>query len=274
MVALVLVLVLGAQTSTPTSAVVLTRRTGVSASEGQNISAQLATVLGQAGLPAPMPAESMAVQLKKLGIPDPSSCAGRKRCVTELGKQLAVTWVFSVSVARVDKDRSVGIELVNVEDGTTLEKDAVLLSPGASMSGELLTGFVDRVRARLPAPPKPDAPVAVVTTPVEPPPVEPIVTPPPPPPPAVEPPRSHTASIVLAIVGAAALVGSGVTLTLGLLERRAIQSAVSGDGADRVSSLTFTEATRRNGAANTQLILAGAFGALALALGTIALIVW
>lgn len=265
------VAVLCAQVSAPASAVVLTRRTGVSGAEGQALAGQVAAVLVQAQLPGVMPAEAVASQLKKLGLPDPSSCAGRKDCIIEVGKQLGVSWVYSVSVARVEKDRSVGLELVNVDDGATLERDAVLVPPKTPLAGDQLSGFIDRVKARLAPPKPPDAPVVVVTTPKPPP--EPVVPPPPPPSPE-PPPRSHVASFVLGGLGLAALAAGGVTLTLGLLERRGLQSAVMTVGDERLSSLTRAEATRRNDAANLQLILSSALGGLALALGTVALVVW
>lgn len=264
MVALFLSALVVAQT--PTSVVVMTRRAGVSAADSQAVVSQVSTLLSQQGVPVTLAPDAASQQLKKLGLPDAASCAGKRDCIVELGRQLHVTWVFSVSVARVEKDRSMSLELVNVDDGATLEKDGFVLAAKGDVTAEQLGAFVAAVKKRLTPPAPVDVPVVVVTTPK---PVEPPVDLPPPPPPPM-PERSHAASFVLGGFAAGALVGAGVTLGLGLMKR----SELTGSVMNGVSSYARSEATRINTDANTRFILSAALGAVAIALGTIAVIVW
>lgn len=264
MVALLLS-VLMSQTPTPTSVVVMTRRAGVSVADSQGLVNEVSTLLSQQGVPVTLAPDAASQQLKKLGLPDAASCTGKRDCVIELGRQLRVTWVFSVSVARVEKDRSMSVELVNVDDGATLEKDGFVLAAKSNVTAEQLATFITAVKKRLAPPPPVDAPVVVVTTPK---PVAPVDLPPPPPPPAPE--RSHTASFVLGGLAAGALVGAGVTLGLGLMKRAELTSSIT----NGVSALPRSSATLINSDANTRFILSAALGAVAVALGTIAVIVW
>lgn len=266
MVALLLSALVVAQTPAPPSVVVVTRRAGLSATDAQALANQVSTVLTQQGVPLTLAPDAASQQLKKLGLPDAASCAGKRDCIVELGRQLHVTWVFSMSVARVEKDRSLGLELVNVDDGQTLEKDGLVLAPKSAVAAEQLTTFIAAVKKRLAPPPPADVPVVVTTTPK---PVEPPVElPPPPPPPTPE--RSHVGSFVLGGIAAGALIGAGVTLGLGLMNRAELTGSVM----NGVSSLPRSRATLINTEANTQFILSAALGAVAVALGTIAVIVW
>ncbi|MER2564623.1 MAG: hypothetical protein ABTQ32_28110 [Myxococcaceae bacterium] len=266
MVALLLSALVVAQTPAPPSVVVVTRRAGLSATDAQALANQVSTVLTQQGVPLTLAPDAASQQLKKLGLPDAASCAGKRDCIVELGRQLHVTWVFSMSVARVEKDRSLGLELVNVDDGQTLEKDGLVLAPKSAVAAEQLTTFIAAVKKRLAPPPPADVPVVVTTTPK---PVEPPVElPPPPPPPTPE--RSHVGSFVLGGIAAGALIGAGVTLGLGLMNRAELTGSVM----NGVSSLPRSRATLINTQANTQFILSAALGAVAVALGTIAVIVW
>ncbi len=158
------------------------------------------------------------------------------------------------------------IELVNVEDATTLEKDGLVLGAKTSVTAEQLATFITAVKKRLAPPPPVDTPVVVKTTPkpVEPP----IDLPPPPPPPMPE--RSHVGSFVLGGLAAGALIGAGVTLGLGFMKRAELTSSIT----DGVSTQTRSMATLINTDANTRFILSAALGAVAVALGTIAVIVW
>lgn len=266
MVALLLSALVVAQTPAPPSVVVVTRRAGLSPTDAQALANQVSTVLTQQGVPLTLAPDAASQQLKKLGLPDAASCAGKRDCIVELGRQLHVTWVFSMSVARVEKDRSLGLELVNVDDGQTLEKDGLVLAPKSAVAAEQLATFIAAVKKRLAPPPPADVPVVVTTTPK---PVEPPVElPPPPPPPTPE--RSHVGSFVLGGIAAGALIGAGVTLGLGFMKR----SELTGSVMNGVSSLPRSMATRINTDANTQFILSAALGAVAVALGTIAVIVW
>jgi hypothetical protein len=258
----------------PTSVVLLGRRTGTSVAEAGTLTAKVASALLDNGVPVSMSGASATSALKRLGFPDASACAGQRACLVELGRQLGVAFVFSVTVTRIEKDRSVGVELVSVADGMSPEKDAVLLPPKAELTPDLLAGFATRVKERWQ--PASQAPPPVVLAPAVEPVRPPDVLPPPPPPPPPEPeaPRSHVASWVFGASAAAALVASGVLLGSGLVTRDRLFEPGTDALGRQVSRFTFEEATARNGQANTAFILSAALGGLAAALGLTAVILW
>jgi hypothetical protein len=271
MIAFVALAVLAADPAPPTSVVLLGRRTSVSVAEATALTARVASALEANGVVLSTPPDAASSALKRLGFPDSSSCGGKRECLVELGRQLQVEWVFAVSVTKVEKDRSVGLELIHVADGTSPEKDAAVLAPKADLTPDLLAGFSKRVLDRW-KPAQADTPAVVMVTPTERPPPPPDL-PPPPPPPVPEAPRSHVASWVLLGVGVAALAVSGVFLATGLGARGSIYEAER-DMGRQVSRLTFAEATAQNQRANTSFILSGVLGGVALALGTVAVIAW
>jgi hypothetical protein len=268
MIALLTVAVLAADPVAPSAVVLLGRRTTVTAAEATALTRSVATSLEANGLTLSLPPDAATAALKRLSFPDTATCGGKRECLVELGRQLEVQWVFAVSVTRVEKDRSVGVELIRVDDGTSPERDAVILSPKAELTVDLLAGFSSRVKARW-APPVPDTPTVVVTTPKEPPPVD---LPPPPPPPAPEAPRSHVASYVLGAAAGGALIASGIFLGLGVSRWSTVYPGMP--MSPPVSPLTFGAAVEARDAANMSFILSGVLGGLALALGTVAILVW
>ncbi|MDX2009482.1 MAG: hypothetical protein SFW67_04795 [Myxococcaceae bacterium] len=272
MVTLVALAVLAADPAPPTSVVLLSRRTSVAVAEANALTARLAAALEAAGVSLSTPPDAASAALKRLGFPDSSSCSGKRECLVELGRQLQVEWVFAVSVTKVEKDRSVGVELIHVTDGTSPEKDAVVLAPKADLTPDLLAGFSKRVLDRW-NPRRADTPAVVAVTPAEqtPPPLD---LPPPPPPPVPEAPRSHVASWVLGGIGAAALVASGVFLASGLGRWGSIYEPGVDAMNRRASLLTFAEASARRDLANTDFIVSGVLGGVALALGLAAVLTW
>ncbi|MDP3506158.1 MAG: hypothetical protein Q8S33_37815 [Myxococcales bacterium] len=250
--------------------VLLGRRTGTSVAEGGALTAKVASALSAHGVSVSMNPVEASAALKRLGFPDASRCSGQRACLVELGRQLGVAWVVSVSVTSIKQERSVGVELIAVADGSSPEKDAVLLLPKAELTPDLLASFASRVKNRWTPIEQPPPMVALaeptvaleVSHPVE------LPTPP-----APEP-RTQAASWVLGGAGLAALVASGVLLGSALVTRGGIYEPGTDSLGRRVSSLTFEEATARNMQANTAFIFSAALGALAAVLGLTAVVLW
>jgi hypothetical protein len=270
MVAFVVAALLSADAAPPRAVVLVTRRTNLQAAEGQAILTQLHAALVSRGVTVSLTPEAATGQLKKLGFRDAATCSGRRECVMELGAQLGVEWVFSVSLAQVGKDRSIAVDLMRTSDAVVVEADAVVLAPGAQVTPELVAEFSERVKARW----RPAESPTLVLTPT-PTPKEPSPLPPPPAPPAPEPPRSHLASYVLGGLGAAALVGAGLVLGAGLQQRERLLGTFSAaQEVGRSSSLTFPQARSLNDQANLAFILSGVLTAVSAALGVVAVAVW
>ncbi len=258
-------------------AVLVGRRTSVSPAEAQTISQTISTHLVNARVPLKLDADAARASLSRLGLKDASACNGRKACITELGRQLQVGWVISLSLSQVGSDRSIAIELLRVSDGVVPEKEAIILATGANVTAEQLTGFAGRVRTQLGIS---DKPVTEITPPpvvvVKPPP--PVVTEPVQPPvvvaPVAPPPKSHVTSFVLGGVALAALaVGTGL-LVSGLTGREAAYATTQAPDGTLRSPYTASEVQRRAGASSVELGIAAGAAAVGLGLGVGAVIAW
>lgn len=260
----------------PSTAVVLSRRTAVSAGDAAAVTAQVARTLDAAQLPL-LDGPETTRRLARVRQKDATLCAGKPACLKELLKQLEVPWLVLVSVAQVAGDKSLGLELFDGASGTVVDVESLVVPTWKAAGPELLDGFAQRVRARVAPPPpketpvekppevKPDTPVATTLTPKEPPP-----SPLPPEPPA----KSHAASWVLGGTAVAALAAAGVLLAMGLSTANGLSAgAAQPDGTVR-SDLTGAEAQAKASAAGTQLGIAGGAAAAALGLGTAALLTW
>ncbi len=276
-------LVTSADPAPPGVVVLVSRRTAVPQAVGRELAAQVATLLGKAGIPLASDAEAVTRRLARLGVKDTAHCNGRKVCVAEVARQLEAPWVVALSVSRIESDRSLALELIRAEDVAVVAKDSVVLAKTDKLTAELLAGFVDKARTALglvpPAPepvvtptvtpdkPPPDAPVQTALTPTPPP----VVPPPVVPPPAPE--KSHTASWVLGGAGVAALGAATAMLVLGLSSRAALARGQSA-GDRTLSELTEPQAVQLNTRSNVELGVAAGAGALGLGLGTAAVLVW
>jgi hypothetical protein len=256
-------------------AVLVGRRTSVSPAEAQTTSQAISTHLANARVPLKLDADAARASLSRLGLKDASACNGRKACLTELGRQLQVGWVISLSLSQVGSDRSIALELLRVADGVVPEKEAIILATGANVTADQLSGFATRVRAQLGIS---DKPVAEIT----PPPVvgvkPPVVTEPLPPPvvvaPVTPPAKSHVTSFVLGGVALAALaVGTGL-LVSGLTGREAAYATTQAPDGTLRSPYTASEVQRRAGASSVELAIAGGAAAVGLGLGVGAVVAW
>lgn len=274
-------LVLSADPAPSGVVVLLSRRTAVPQAEGRELAAQVAALLGKAGLPLASDAEGVSRRLARLGVKDTANCNGRKVCIAELARQLEAPWVVALSVSRIESDRSLALELIRAQDVAVVAKDSVVLAKADKLTSDLLAGFVDKARTAMGLAPPPGPVVTTPpTTPDKPPPDAPVqtaLTPPPPSTPPVLPPpppeKSHTASYVLGGAGVLALGAAATMLALGLSTRTELARGQNAGGRT-LSELTEPQAVQLNSRSNVELGVAAGAGALGLGLGTAAVLVW
>lgn len=256
----------------PAAAVLVGRRTSLSAADAQVLAQTISKHLVSAKVPIKLDADAARSSLARLGLKDASACNGRKACVSELGRQLSAAYVISLSLSEVGSDRSIALELLRVEDGLVLEKEALILAPGATITADQLASFSTLVLTRfglgdrpvVEAPPPVKVPEPVVRADL--PPV--IIAPLPPPPP-----KSHVSSFVLGGAGVVALGVATGLLVAGLNGRAEAYRSTEVEGVQR-SPYAASEVQRRAAAGGVQLGLAGGLAAAGLGLGTAAVITW
>ncbi|MFO0595773.1 MAG: hypothetical protein U0228_10725 [Myxococcaceae bacterium] len=259
--------------------VLISRRTAVTPAVSKPLVNDVAQALKTAGVAQALTPEAALSQLARVSVKDTASCNGKRACLAELGRQLKVAWVVTVSLAGVDQEISLGLELLRVSDETVVETDSLLLPKKSKLDPATLEGFAAKVTARISPPtvapkadePKADAPVKdpVATTTPAPKDTEPLV--PPPPPPAE---RSHVPSVVLLASGGAAVVAGVVLLVVAGTSRAPLTAGTPGPDGRTLSALTASEAATLN--ASTTPLLAGGLGALAagVGLGTAGVLTW
>ena len=273
--------------STPpaTVAAVLARRTGVPAADASALLSQLGAALAEAGLPM-MPPGELELHLARLGLADGTPCKGKTSCLSELGRQLQVAWVVMISLSELEGERSVGLELLEVNTELILERDALLLGGRAKLKPELLEPFVARALKHTGAVGSPPPVVATreelktfSPKPGAPPPQA--LLPPPPPPPAsgflelpLASPRSHARGAVLATAGGVLLATGAVLLGVGLTANGRLSEGTPGSDGRVRSPLTATQAQALAREATLELSLCAAGALAGLGLGTAALVTW
>jgi len=260
------VLLLLTLTAEPNTATVLVRRTGVTPAEATALMRQVTQRLAVPGLLEY--AESQR-KLSTFALKDGTTCGGKADCHSELGRQLEVGWLVLVSVSQIAQDQSLALELFNVGSAQVLERESVLLPRRGEVPAAMLEDFAARVSARvLPALVEPK-PVLIpeantLLRPLE---VKQPVLPPPPP-------KSHAGGIVLGAVAVAAL-GAGVGLLVnGLSTQAKLKQGSPGEDGRVLSELSGSQAKALNDSASLQLGLAAGAGAVGLALGVSAVVVF
>lgn len=252
-------------TADPTSAVLLVRKTGVSATEAAALTDKVAQQLVVPGL---MPYAETQKQLAALGLKDATNCNGLVDCHAEVGKVLKVDYLVLVSVSQIASDQSLALELFKVAKSRVLENESVLLEKRGEVPRTQLESFAARVKKRFEVEARPgDAPTRTDLDPSKlPPKDEPLVS-------TAPAGKSHVGSIVLVGAGVVA-VGVGVGLLVhGLTQRAPLQGTLGADGFTR-SELTGAQATQLNDATSVELGVSGASGALGLGLIGAALALW
>ncbi len=264
----------------PPTALLLARRTNLTQADALSLARDTVVQLEAGGLPISLAPDGAAKKLARLGVTDTSACAGKRACVAELGKQLLVEWVVSVSVGRIDADRSLALELLKVADQSVAARDTVLLTGQTPLAAEQVAAFTEAARKALglvaPTPPPPvDVPrkdPEVVVTPKEvPPPPPPLVVTPPPAP--VPPPRGHGAQLAMGGVGLVAVVAGATLLALGLAARGDLAQGTS-VGGHTLSPLTGSAAQATVRRSNLQLGFGGGALAVGAGLGLTAAFTW
>lgn len=262
------------------SVVLVGRRTAVSAAVTRALASDTYKLLAAEGVGLAMTNDEALKQLTRVSVKDSASCNGKKSCLAELGRQLKVPWVVVLSVAAIENELSIGLELVRVSDETVVETDSLILPRKGKLDASQLSGFAQKVKARLnPPPPTPevkktpddppknDTPIATDLTPKNT--DEPLLPPPPPPPQ-----KSHVPSFVLGGAGVASLLAGAAMLTVGLVSRGPLTQGTPGDDGRVRSMLTQQQAQAINDGSNP--LIFGGLGALAVGagLGTAAVIAW
>lgn len=258
--------------------VLVGRRTAVTPAITKGLAADTYKLLDAEGVKLAMTNEEALKQLTRVSVKDSASCNGKKACLSELGRQLKVPWVVVLSIAAIEQELSIGLELVRVSDETVVETDSLLLPRKGKLDASQLSGFAQKVKARLnPPPPTPevkdvkkdDAPVATDLTPKKTQEPEPLLPPPPPPPQ-----RSHVPSFVLGGAGLASLIAGVTMVTLGAVSRGPLTQGTPGDDGRVRSTLSYPQAQAINASSGPLII--GGVGALAVGagLGTAAVIAW
>lgn len=270
-------LTLGVASEAEPTVVLVGRRTAVPPALARTLARDASKHLEAAGVPLAMQPEAALSQLARVSMTDSANCNGKRACLAELGRQLKVQWVVLLSVASLNKELSVGLELLQVVDQTVVETDSLLLSRRGRLEAAQVQGFAARVKARLAPPPvEPlpaprDAPtVAILTPPPSPEPPPPALTPVTPTPVA----RSHSGSIAMGITGVAGVLAGATLVVLGFVGRAPLTAgAVAADGRVR-STLTAAQARRLN--EDTTPMIVGGFTAIGvgLGLGTAGVLTW
>lgn len=257
---LLLALTLSASANTAT---ILVRRTGVSAADAAALTRQVGERLAS---PAVLEFAESQRRLSTFGLGDGTTCGGKPECHAEVGRQLGVSWLVLVSVSQIAQDQSLALELFEVAQEKVHERASVLLPRRGEVPAALLDSFAARVAAHVSQRPG-DTPLHTDLTPQDAERGDEL-------PPVAPPGKSHAASFVLGGVALAALgVGIGL-LVNGLSLRGQVTSGTPGDDGWVRSELTGAEAAKRNDAASVNFGLAGAAGAVGLALGATAVATW
>jgi hypothetical protein len=232
--------------------VLVTRRATVSVANANTLAKELRKSLADAGVAAPFAPDQLQRKLLALGVKDAKSCDGKRACAIELGRQLGVATVVSLSLAQISKDVSIYAEALRISDGAKLADETwVITADDASTAAQLFGPFSLRVHDALA--PKEQAPAK----PLE----EAVAAPPPPPPPApsvTAPPAEVTAPPPATRSRVPAFVTGGATLLAGAA---AIAFTVSGFAdksqlAMTVPNVTYSDAQALAASANTKATIA------------------
>ncbi len=256
--------------------VLVSRRTAVTPAQARTLALDGSKYLAAAGVSVAMSPDAALTQLARVSVKDTASCNGKRACLAELGRQLKVPWVVLISVASIDKELAVGLELLRVADETVVETDSLLLGRKARLEADQLAGFAARVKGRLvpvpvaavqTPPVATDVPTTTVLVPAQTASTTVTVTPSPAP-------RSHAPSFVLGGVGLASLIAGATLVILGASARAPLTAGQPGPDGRIRSALDVTQAQQLN--ASTQPLVFGGLGALVAGagLGTAAVLTW
>lgn len=257
-------------------ALLVVRRTGLTANQSRELETQLARGLEANGVNLKLKGTALSDALKRLGVKDTTACGGRRSCASEVATQLGLSSVVTVSFSRLDAQTAVALEWAapNAAPDAPLTKHSFVVPAGAHELTPELEPFAARLKTTL-APPAPrvdDTPR--VTTPepnLTPTPVATVtpvaVTAPPAPP-------SHAPALVLGGVGAASLLAGVALVVVSAVTRGPVNTSTTQTAPWRTSPLTEAQAVELNGTANTELGVGLGLGVAGAGLLTGALVAW
>ncbi len=229
----------------------------------------IATELKRAGVTA-LSADESVKRLKAAGAADPSICGGKPACLAALASKVGASWVVTVSVTKLGRDRAWVLEAIDGKLSASSVREEWLDETNGDVAGP-----ASSFSARLGAAMKPkDLPVEVK--------LEPAPPQPPPPPPVTSPPlvlvdtpaSSKVAPRVL-LVGASVAVLVAVGLGIGAATTSAtLNRTTEGPNGVRLSALTEPEAERLRGTTDALTASSVAAGILGAGLGVGAALTW
>jgi hypothetical protein len=137
----------------PSMAVVIGRRTAVPPGDARTITNDVSALLQQSGVTGLIDPQETNLRLAKMGMKDATTCAGKRGCIAEIGRQLQVKWLVLISLSEVAAERSIAIELLEVASETITAAESMLLPQKTKISSDLLDGFnAQELRQVSPAP--------------------------------------------------------------------------------------------------------------------------
>jgi hypothetical protein len=268
-----------AQAPAPEAQVLLTKRAGASAQLTESIARELRKALSYSGVEPSIPPAELSARLLAVGVKDPTSCDAKPGCAIELGKQLKVPLVVSLSVKQAAGDLTVRVEALRTSDSELVAEDTVMLAP--NQLGPLFTSLAPFARGvrqaispvRL-APRAVDAPkkepknVPVALVP-EPPVTQPVV------PTSVAVAKPSPMPAIAA--GGATVVALGATaffLSSGLAVKSQLDQRIDLGGGQQGSILTHSEAEQLAQSANGRLTAGVLCAVTTVALGAVTGFLW
>jgi hypothetical protein len=246
-----------AQSPDAQAVVLVTRRATVSVANANTLAKELRKSLADAGVASPLSPEQLQRKLLALGVKDAKSCDGKRPCAIELGRQLAVTTVISLSLAQISKDVSIYAEALRVSDGAKLADETwVINADDAATAAQLFAPFSVRVHDALApreqAPSKPPE-EAVAPPPPPPPPPAPSVTAPPPE--VTAPPPAGHSRVPALLTGGATLVAGAAAIAF-TVSAFADKSQLDARTGVMFPNITYSDAQALAASANTKATIA------------------
>lgn len=121
---------------------VVARRNSVTAAEAQVALVQLGRLFNEAGVRLAFTPQETSQLLAELDLKDPATCAGRKACLVDLGRELSVSVLIAVSLGQFEGDRGLGLEALEIPGGALLAQDSMVLEGPAPITAQHLQVFL------------------------------------------------------------------------------------------------------------------------------------
>ncbi|MCU0699616.1 MAG: hypothetical protein MUC96_24165 [Myxococcaceae bacterium] len=221
--------------------------------------------LQRAGVVA-LTAEETSKRLKAAGAAEATSCGGKPACLAALGTRLNTSWLVTVSVTKLGRDRAWVLEAIDVKAGTAGAREEWLDETNGDVS-EPAARFAGRLSKSM----KPtDAPMVAKLDPPPPPPLDPpLVTATPEPTPS-----GKVLPKVLLVGAGVAVVGTVVLAIAAASTSNQLGMTTQGPGNVKLSMYTAAEAQALASTANGLTGAAIGAGVIAAGLGVGTALTW